>query len=171
LSAGVVVWFTGLPSSGKTSLAKAVGERIRAEGTTCCLLDSDVIREALRPDLGYEQKDRDELYDMLGGLSALLAGQGLIVLTAATAPLRKNRERARREAPAFVEVYVSTPLAECERRDAKGLYARARKGEIRDFPGISAAYEEPTAPDVVAPGGLSDEAAAAVRLAIAEVTE
>jgi adenylylsulfate kinase len=166
-----VVWFTGLPSSGKTSLAEAVRQRLLVQGFACCLLDGDAVRGAVQPRFGYTPEERDDFYATLGGLSALLAKQGLVVLTAATAPEKKHREQGRSEGAGFVEVYVDTPPAECERRDAKGLYAKARKGLIRDFPGIGAAYERPEAPDVTAAGGRNDAAVAAVCFAIGEARE
>ena len=163
---GVVVWFTGLPASGKTALAEAVKQRLRIQGTPCCILDGDTVRGALRPPMGYDPKDRENFYSTLGGIAAILAQEGLVVLVSATAPMQRHRDYGRRAAPAFVEVYVDTPLAECEKRDPKGLYKKARKGDLQFFPGVGAKYEAPAAPDVVARGGVGDEAIAAVTYAI-----
>ena len=163
---GSVVWFTGLPSSGKTTLARAVKERLDSRRVPCCLLDSDEIREALSPRPGYEPAARDAFYKTLGSLAALLARQGLITLVAATAHQSVYRERARTAAPRFIEVYVNTPLETCERRDTKGLYRRARAGEISDVPGIHLTYEPSRAPAVVAPAGSSNETAETVVSAI-----
>jgi len=116
--------------------------------------------------MGYEPKDRENFYATLGGLAAILAQEGLVTLVSATAPMQRHRDHGRRAAPAFVEVFVDTPLAECERRDPKGLYKKARKGEVRFFPGVGAKYESPANPDVVARNGVSDEAVAAVGYAI-----
>ena len=168
---GVVVWFTGLPSSGKTSLAEAVRQRLTIQGAPCCTLDGDVVRGLIRPPIGYAGKDRDNFYQTLGGLAVLLARQGMIALVSATAPLARHRAYGRSDGAAFVEVYVETAPAECERRDDKGLYQKARNGEIKDFPGVSAEYEKPAAPDVVAPGGVSDGAVAAVCFAVANARE
>jgi adenylylsulfate kinase len=167
LKQGVLVWFTGLPSSGKTALAESVKQRLTIQGVPCCVLDSDAVRNAMQPPFGYTARERDNFYATLAKLGALLANEGLVVLTAATAPAKKHRAFGREAARAFVEVYVDTPLEECERRDRKGLYAKARKGEIADFPGVGAEYEKPDAPDVTARGGTNDEAVAAVCYAIA----
>lgn len=154
---GVVVWFTGLPSSGKSTLAREVQRRLRERGVTPCLLDSDVVRGLIAPELGYSQEDRKAFYAALAALSAELARQGLTVLVAATAHRREYRERARELAPAFVEVWVATPLEECRSRDSKGLYAVAasRPGTL---PGRDLAYEPPARPDVLANGGRDDRA-------------
>jgi adenylylsulfate kinase len=157
---GVVAWLTGLPSSGKTTLAQRVAARCRAAGLACALLDGDEVRAALRPAPGYDDASRDRFYETLARLAALLAAQGLVVLVAATAHRRAFRERARRLAPRFVEVHVATPRDVCAARDAKGLYARAAGGRAPALPGAGAEYEPPAAPDVVASGG-EDEAAAA----------
>jgi adenylylsulfate kinase len=146
---GVVVWFTGLPASGKTTLATRVRASLVAP---CVLLDSDEVRDALGAG-GYAGAERDAFYTALGGLAALLARQGFVVLVAATAPRRAHRDHARAVAPRFVEVWVRATLAEAEARDVKGLYAKARRGEAPDLPGIGAPYEPPLAPDVIADGG------------------
>jgi adenylylsulfate kinase len=147
-----------LPSSGKSTLAAEVRKRLLAKDHACCLLDGDAVRKSLRPKPGYSPAERDEFYATLGSLAALLARQGLVVLVAATAHRRAYRDDARAAAPRFLEVYVRTPLEECERRDAKGLFARARAGELEQFPGVNVAYEEAVSPDVVAEGGLSKDA-------------
>lgn len=157
---GVVVWFTGLPASGKTTLAQRVRARL-AERAACVVLDSDEVRAVLGDD-AYGSRDRDAFYRVLAGLAGLLARQGWIVLVPATAPRRAHRELARATAPTFVEVWVRTPLATCEQRDPKGLYARARAGEAPTLPGIGAAYEEPRAPDVIAEGGEDEHAIARI---------
>jgi adenylyl-sulfate kinase len=161
-----VTWFTGLPSSGKSALAEAVRQRLTVQGVPCCVLDGDAVRGALRPERGYTGKDRDDFYATLGGVAALLARQRLVVLVSATAPLEKHRGRGGTDGVPYVEVFVDTPPAECERRDAKGLYRKARRGEIKDFPGVSSEYQRPTNPDVTAQGGVSDAALAAVCFAI-----
>ena len=163
---GLVVWFTGLPSAGKTTLALAVKDRLDSRHIPCCLLDSDEIREALSPRPGYHRDARDHFYETLSSLAALLARQGLVTLVAATAHQRAYREWARAAAPRFIEVYVNTPLEICERRDTKGLYQRARAGEISEVPGVHLTYEPPGAPAVVAPAGSSDQTAETVVSAI-----
>jgi adenylylsulfate kinase len=153
---GVVVWLTGLPASGKTTLARRIGGSLRERGVASCLLDSDAVRGALvhskRP-LGYDEADRRAFYETLARLAALLASQGLCVLVAATAHRRLYRAIARQLAPRFFEVHVATPLSDCERRDPKGLYRAARADEASRLPGVGARYEPPVSPDAVAQGG------------------
>lgn len=165
---GIVVWLTGLPQSGKSTLARRVRDRL-APRRACVLLDSDEVRAAVGAG-SYGAGDRDAFYRMLAGLAALLARDGHVVLVAATAPRRAHRDAARAAAPAFAEVWVRTPLADCEARDAKGLYARARRGDAPDLPGLGAAYEPPAAPDIVADGGHDAAAASAIEQAIARAT-
>ena len=156
-----VVWITGLPSSGKTTLAIGLRERLRATGACAVVLDGDELRGVL-DDHRYEPAARDAFYGTLGRLAAMIANQGTIAIVAATAPSREHREAARTRALRFVEVYVDTPVAECARRDTKGLYAASRRGDVVDLPGSGVAYEVPTSPDVVAHGGIDDAAIAAI---------
>lgn len=155
---GAIVWFTGLPSSGKTTLATHVRARLAAAGMHGVLLDGDAVRVALGA-LRYTARDRDAFYRALAELAALVARQGLIALVAATAPRRAHRDAARSLGPPFVEVWVDTPLDECMRRDAKGLYAAARTGEITSLPGLQVPYEVPLAPSVIARDGTDTTAA------------
>jgi adenylylsulfate kinase len=157
---GIVIWFTGLPQSGKSTLARRVRDRI-APRRSCVLLDSDDVRAAIGA-TRYGLGERDAFYHMLAGLAGLLAREGHVVLVAATAPRRAYRDAARDAAPDYAEVWVKTPLAECEARDTKGLYASARRGSAPDMPGLGAAYEPPAAPEIVAEGGLDAVAAAAI---------
>jgi adenylylsulfate kinase len=159
---GAVVWFTGLPASGKSTLAA----RIRATLGHAILLDSDELRDVLGAD-HYDRADRDEFYRTLGALATLLARQGHVVLVAATAPRRSHRDAARALAPRFLEVFVRTPLEACEARDVKGLYARARRGDAPTLPGLGEPYEPPLAPEVIAEGGHDEAAAAAITRLIA----
>lgn len=163
MSAPAVVWVTGLPSAGKSTLARRIADRIRGDGVACAILDGDDLRAALGRPAGLGAGERDAFYDSLARLAALLARQGLVVVVAATANRAAHRARARALAPRFVEVHVATPPDECARRDAKGLYAAARAGTARDVPGAGAPYEAPAAPDVVASGG--EDAAAVERVA------
>lgn len=156
---GAVVWITGLPGSGKTSLAQAAAGVLKERGAAVCILDSDSVREALSPAPSYSDEGRAHFYRTLAGLAALLASQDIVALVAATAHRAIYRDRARTRAPRFVEVYVDTPVEECARRDPKGLYAQARAGEITGLPGIDASYEPPARPHVVARGGLDEDAA------------
>ena len=164
---GAIVWFTGLPSSGKTTLARRAQARLAAAGRPAVVLDSDELRDALDAH-SYAPGDRDRFYRVVAALAALLARQGVVALIAATAPRRADRDRARAElgrgpVPGrFIEVWVDTPLAECEARDPKGLYAQARRGANDQLPGVGAAYEPPVSPEVTAKGGFDDAALAAI---------
>jgi adenylylsulfate kinase len=149
---GVVVWFTGLPSAGKTTLARDVQRSLSERGVLSCLLDSDELRAVLAPTLGYSDGARTEFYRALAGLAALLARQGLVVLVAATAHRREYRAKARALAPRFVEVWVTTSLDECQKRDDKGLYAAASL-EPGSLPGVDIPYEAPEQAEVSASGG------------------
>jgi adenylylsulfate kinase len=152
-SGGCVVWLTGRPSSGKSTLARSTLEALRARGDATCMLDGDTVRKAFVPQPGYDDDARQTFYATLGNLAALLANQGLIVLVPATAHKRIYREHARSIAPRFIEVFVDTAPEEAARRDSKGLYAGARSGELRNVPGADQPYEPPTDPDVRACGG------------------
>jgi adenylylsulfate kinase len=163
--AGVVVWFTGLPSAGKSTLARAVRRHLLEAGRACVLLDGDDVRAALVPAPGHDEAGRAAFYGTLARLAALLAHQRLVVLVAATAHHRTYREEARRLAPRFVEVHLDVPLTICQARDAKGLYARAAAGEVSQLPGVGAAYEPPEAPEVVARGVEDAPSIAALLLA------
>jgi adenylylsulfate kinase len=152
---GAVVWLTGLPASGKSTLARRIAARLGEARRGCVVLDGDQVRAALVPAPGYDPASRDGFYATLANLAALLAGQGAIVLVPATAHRRRWRAEARARAPRFVEVHVATPLDECRRRDPRRLYAEADPAAV---PGLGEPYEAPEAPDVVAAGG-DDEAA------------
>ncbi len=150
---GAVVWILGLPSAGKSRLAGSLAARVRVGGIPSLLLDGDEVRAALDPAPGFDEASRTAFYRTLARLAALAAGQGLVAIVAATSNRRVHREEARRHWPGLLEVFVDVPLEECERRDTKGLYARARRGEAPSLPGIGAAFEPPEAPDFRAAGG------------------
>jgi adenylylsulfate kinase len=156
---GAVVWIAGRPAAGKSTLGLRLVALLRDRGAPCALLDGDEVREALGRPAGRGPEERAAFYEALARIAALLARQGLVAVVAATASRRAQRQRARALAPAFVEVLVATPAEECERRDPKGLYARARAGDIAGLPGRDEPFEEPDAPDVVARGGEDQEAA------------
>lgn len=157
IDAGTVVWITGLPSSGKSTLAASIHDRLVASATPACILDGDAVRGALVPALGYSASDRDAFYETLARLAALLAAQGLVVLVPATASRAAFRERARALSGHFLEVFVDVDPRECARRDAKGLYAAA-EGGLPDVPGRDEPFEPPSRPDVVARGGRDADA-------------
>lgn len=147
---GVVVWFTGLPGSGKSTLANEVAHMLHQMGHLAYVLDGDNIRHGLNSDLGFSPEDREENIRRIGEVANLFADAGVIAITAFISPYRRDRERARKliGEGRFIEVYVNCPLEVCERRDPKGMYAKARRGEIPDFTGISAPYEPPDDPEV-----------------------
>lgn len=145
---GAVVWFTGLSGSGKSTLAIALERALSARGILCRILDGDNVRCGINAGLGFSEADRRENIRRVAEVCRLFVDTGVVVLACFVSPTRELRQMAAEiVGPGdFLEVYVSTPLAECERRDVKGLYAKARRGEIRDFTGISAPFEEPDAP-------------------------
>src|SRR5215208_5588039 len=159
---GATVWFTGLPSSGKSTVAAAVEARLLGEGRAAYVLDGDNLRHGLNGDLGFSPEARAENVRRTSEVAALLADAGVVVIVALVSPYRADREQARavheRLGIGFVEVYVATPLEECERRDPKGLYARARAGEISGLTGVDDPYEPPEAPEVVVGVGDGVEA-------------
>jgi adenylylsulfate kinase len=157
---GAVVWFTGLPASGKSTLAAALAERLRTAGREPLFLDGDDVRAAMVPAPGYDEAARDGFYETLGNLATLAARQGHVVLVAATAHRRIWRDRVRARVPRFVEVHVATPLDECRRRDPKGLYARA--GDDSTLPGAGVAYEAPASAEVVVTPGAEEAALASL---------
>ena len=147
---GAVVWFTGLSASGKSTLATMLEQRLFELGRQVYVLDGDNVRHGLCSDLGFSAEDREENIRRIGELAALFAEAGLIVITAFISPYRRDRRLARKAATGnFHEIYLQADLKVCEQRDPKGLYAKARSGEISDFTGISAPYEEPVAPEII----------------------
>lgn len=148
--AGGVIWFTGLSASGKSTLAVELERRLFDGGYQVYLLDGDNLRHGLNDDLGFSPEDRTENIRRVGETAALFANAGMIVVCAFISPYREDRARARRAAgQGFHEVYIKADIATCEGRDHKGLYARARAGEIPDFTGISAPYEPPETCELV----------------------
>ena len=145
---GVMVWFTGLSGSGKSTVAIAVERELHRRGLLCRILDGDNIRSGINNNLGFSEADRVENIRRIAEVGKLFVDTGIITLAAFISPTNSLREMAERiigEAD-FKEVYVSTPLAVCEQRDVKGLYAKARRGEIKDFTGVSAPFEAPVHP-------------------------
>lgn len=148
---GVVLWFTGLSGSGKSTLAVALEATLHAAGHACYRLDGDNIRHGLNKDLGFSPEDRNENIRRIGEVSKLFADAGVIVMTSFISPYRNDRDTVRALMPSsrFIEVYVQCPVEVCEQRDPKGLYKKARAGEIHEFTGVSAPYEEPEHAEVV----------------------
>lgn len=168
---GATVWLTGLSGSGKSTVAVELLDRLTRSGVPAYLLDGDNLRHGLNGDLGFSAADRAENIRRVGEVARLFADAGLVALVPVISPYRAGREHARRIHDAldlpFVEVFVDTPLAVCEARDAKGLYARARAGELSGFTGIDDPYEPPEHPEVVIAGDRTSPPAAAA--AIVEV--
>jgi adenylyl-sulfate kinase len=166
---GATVWMTGLPGSGKSTVAGGVEASLLAAGRSAYILDGDNLRHGLNGDLGFSAADRTENVRRTAEVSALLADAGVVVLVALVSPYRADRAAARAVHEArglrFVEVHVATSLEECERRDPKGLYARARAGEISGLTGVDDPYEPPVDADVVVGAGGSLDADVALVLA------
>ncbi|WP_340618593.1 adenylyl-sulfate kinase [Xenorhabdus entomophaga] len=155
----LVIWFTGLSGSGKSTLAGALEQALFSQGIKTYLLDGDNLRHGLCSDLGFSDTDRQENIRRVGEVSKLMVDAGLVVLTAFISPNRTERQKIRElmEAGQFIEVHVDTPLEICEARDPKGLYKKARAGELPNFTGISAAYEAPEHPDIYLNGSQTVE--------------
>ena len=147
---GAVIWYTGLSGSGKSTLAHAVEEKLFETGHISYVLDGDNIRHGLNKNLGFSPEDREENIRRIGEVSRLFADTGIIAMTAFISPYRADRDKARAlvEAGKFIEIYVKVPLEVAEKRDPKGLYKKARAGEIKEFTGIDAPYEEPINPEL-----------------------
>lgn len=142
-----VLWFTGLSGSGKSTIAVRVHQELVRRGVDVEYIDGDALREVF-PNTGFTRAEREEHLRRTGYMASRLAAHGVTVVASLVSPYRESRDFIRQHCPGFVEVYVSTPLDECERRDVKGLYARARRGEIRNFTGIDDPYEPPEHPEL-----------------------
>ncbi len=147
---GTIIWLTGLSSSGKTTLSIALESVLFQQKALVTVLDGDVVRSGLNHDLGFSAKDRKENIRRIGEVALLLAQQALVVIVAFISPFREDRDRVRHsiDTGRFIEVFVDCPLSVCEERDTKGLYKKARNGDISDFTGISSPYEPPLNPDI-----------------------
>ncbi len=144
-----VLWFTGLSGSGKSTLAAAVEKRLHDSGRLTYMLDGDNIRYGINSDLGFSSSERKENIRRIGEIAKLFVDAGVITLACFISPFKEDREAVRRLVPEdFIEVFVDCPLEECEKRDPKKLYEKARKGEIKDFTGISSPYEVPDSPEI-----------------------
>lgn len=148
---GAILWFTGLSGAGKSTLAEAVAPALRARGRRVEVLDGDVVRMHLSKGLGFSREDRDTNIQRIGFVAHLLQRNGVFAITAAISPYRATRDWVRALAGDFVEIHVATPLSVCEARDVKGLYRKARAGEIKEFTGISDPYEPPLTPELTLP--------------------
>ncbi|MBF2058332.1 MAG: adenylyl-sulfate kinase [Cyanobacterium sp. T60_A2020_053] len=145
---GVTIWFTGLSGAGKTTISQVVAQKLKDAGYKLEVLDGDIVRTNLTKGLGFSKEDRDENIRRIGFVSNLLTRNNVIVIVSAISPYRAVREEVREKIGNFVEVFVNAPLATCEERDVKGLYKKARAGEIKMFTGISDPYEAPLTPEI-----------------------
>ncbi len=150
---GAILWFTGLSGSGKSTLSQRLGRELSTLGVQTYVLDGDKVRTGLNRDLGFSHADRTENIRRIAEVARLMADAGVVVIVAFISPYRDDRQRARTIANEggfdFVEIFVDTPLEVCEARDPKGLYRKARTGEITDFTGVTAPYERPIDPEIV----------------------
>jgi adenylylsulfate kinase len=147
---GTVLWLTGLPCSGKTTLSTELQSRLSRNNTLVSTLDGDQVRRRLNSDLKFSREDRQENIRRIGEVAKLFADTGFIIIVAVIAPFQKDRQQLRDIFPLgqFIETYLECPIEECERRDVKGLYKQARNGKIPDFTGVSSPYEPPMKPDI-----------------------
>lgn len=168
---GALVWLTGLPSSGKSTIAFAVEHQLVRRGRLAYVLDGDNVRHGLNANLGFSPADRTENIRRVGEVGKLFVDAGLITLASFVSPCRADRDQVRALLPPgrFLEVFVDAPVTVCEQRDPKGLYRRARAGEVRDFTGVNAPYEAPLAPELaIATAACTAEEAAAQVLRMLE---
>ncbi|WP_226683044.1 adenylyl-sulfate kinase [Sutcliffiella horikoshii] len=150
-----VLWFTGLSGSGKSTIANAVSTELYRQSINEYVLDGDNVRHGLNKDLGFSEKERNENIRRIGEVAKLFVDSGKIVTTAFISPFQADRDQVRQlfEEGEFIEVFIDCPLEECEKRDPKQLYAKARRGEIKDFTGIDSPYEEPEQPEITIASG------------------
>jgi len=163
---GAVIWCTGLSGSGKSTIAHELDLQLNRRGVHSYVLDGDNVRAGLNRDLGFSAADREENIRRIGEVARLLADAGLVTVTAFISPYRRDRDRARALLPEgrFIEVYVKCPLDVAESRDPKGLYKKARAGEIEQFTGVSDPYEEPLRPEIISDTSREDTAEAIERI-------
>jgi adenylylsulfate kinase len=146
---GFTVWFTGLPSSGKSTIADALATELKKTRKNVERLDGDKTRALFWPELGFSKADRDENIRRVSALAALLTRGDIAVITSFISPYKEERKMAREQIGRFLEVYVRCPIPVCMQRDVKGMYQKAIKGEIKEFTGVSDPYEEPDSPDII----------------------
>jgi adenylylsulfate kinase len=164
------VWITGLPSSGKSTLAASLKNQLNGRGFDVAVLESDVLRQVFTPNPRYDEAERDIFYSQVIFIGTLLTQHGVPVIFDATANLRRYREQARQQIPHFVEVYLECPLATCVARDAKGIYRDARDNKANAVPGLLATYEPPEQPEIVVRGDREGPETAAKRV-VAKLAE
>jgi adenylyl-sulfate kinase len=167
-SNGFTLWLTGLPCSGKSTLARELARRLLRRGRRVEVLDGDLVRQSLSYGLGFSREDRDRNVLRVAFVANLLARNGVVVIVAVVSPYRAARDQARRSLSRFFEVHVDCPVSECERRDVKGMYKRARAGEVHGFTGVDDPYEVPLEPELTVSTNLqsSDESALCIESAL-----
>jgi adenylyl-sulfate kinase len=146
---GIVIWFTGLPCSGKTTLSKEIEKYFQNKNLPIQRLDGDVVRETISNDLGFSKEDRDKNIERMSYVAQILSNNGVNVVSAFVSPYQEMRNFTRSLCDNFVEVYVKCDIEECKKRDVKGMYAKAQRGEIKDFTGVQDPFEEPRNPEVI----------------------
>lgn len=146
---GFALWFTGLPCAGKTTLADAVAKELKKMNLKVERLDGDIVRQRLTKDLGFSKEDRDKNIDRVTFVAKLLSRNCVAVLVSFVSPYKEKRRQAREDTTNFIEAYVKCPVEICKERDVKGMYAKAMRGEIKDFTGVDDPYEEPLNPEIV----------------------
>jgi adenylylsulfate kinase len=164
VEAGFAVWITGLPASGKSTIASALRQELASLGVNVAVLESDALRRVFTPQPRYDEEERDVFYGSMAHVGRLLTEHGVSVIFDATANRRAYRDRARKGIAKFLEVFVDCPLSVCVTRDPKGIYRRGREGSANGVPGLQADYEPPHAPDVVVRGDEEEPARAARRI-------
>jgi adenylyl-sulfate kinase len=169
-STGFTVWLTGLPCSGKSTIARDLARRLLRRGRRVEVLDGDLVRQSLSYGLGFNREDRDRNIQRVAFVAKLLARNDVVVIVAVVSPYRAARDEARRSLQRFFEVYVDCPLSECEKRDVKGMYKRARAGELCGFTGVDGPYESPLHPELTVSTNLqsSEESGAHIEAALVE---
>ena len=146
---GFVLWFTGLPCSGKTTVADGVAIELKRLNLKVERLDGDIVRQGLTRDLGFSKEDRDKNIERVTFVAKLLSRNGVATLVSFVSPYREKRRQGREETTNFIEVYLKCTVEVCKKRDTKGMYARALRGEIKDFTGVDDPYEEPLSPEII----------------------
>jgi adenylylsulfate kinase len=161
---GFAIWITGLPASGKSMVTAALVNRLAKDGTRVTVLESDAMRRLFSDEERYDEQERHLFYSSLAFIGRLLTEHGINVIFDATANRRAYRDRARRQIPRFIEIFVDTPLEICMKRDPKGIYRKGQSGEAQNVPGLQARYEAPIFPDLIIHGDQESPEAAADRI-------
>jgi len=164
LKSGLVIWFTGLPCSGKSTLAHLLHESLKGQDVPSEIFDGDIVRQRLTKGLGFSKKDRLENVRRIAFVAHLLARHGIVSIVAAISPYQEARDEIRKEIENYVEIFVDCPLDVCQSRDVKGMYKKARDGEIQHFTGVSDPYEVPSKPDLVLKTSIEPQAKSLIRI-------